>query len=516
MTAALFMLTLALAAPTPPTGLQKGDEFTFVGTVAEAIDRPANRFRRDHALQLRVLVLERHEKWADVAVLTRLTRTEDAVTGALPGVTGNGPGSDRVAPPSVRLDLVRVHADGTVHQLAPLGPLPLKLNTETPARGLPALPLDTFSPSELGVFPPRVPQNNTGESWTVGVAGNRPAETWQVKETQPVNGERCQLLLMNQMSPDWTKPEGGVTSWHRADAVWVSTQDNTARKVHRVIRQRDGRAEAPAAWVEVKYELKDQTHRSGRTYDRARRDVEVAYLAITEAAQLVPDAVKLGPRPFETRLARLDAHLEETDASSPYREVMVAARRAFDAGRRGETAPIAKVSATAPAVEHGAKTLWPEPTQVAPDFKAGTFRLADHRDKPVVLVFFRPGGETGDLALAVANAIDQRYRGKVVVAPLAVFSDVAAGEKARDRLKFTIPVYDGSTAASTYGVETAPRFALIGTDGKVRWAFTGVGAETGFLLREEADRLAPPASPAGAGGTTPAPGPALPPILPRP
>jgi hypothetical protein len=134
----------------------------------------------------------------------------------------------------------------------------------------------------------------------------------------------------------------------------------------------------------------------------------------------------------------------------------------------------------------------------------------------VVLVFFRPGGETAKPAAAIAGALEKRYAGRLRVVPLVVFGDVAAGRAECERQQLTLPVYDGSGAAATYGIETAPRFVLIDGAGKVRWTFTGVGAETGYLLREEADRLADPASPAGAGGTTPAPGPTLPPIVPRP
>src|SRR5205823_6408472 len=163
---------------------------------------------------------------------------------------------------------------------------------------------------------------------------------------------------MNQQSADWEKPAGG-TAWHRADAVWVSTQDGTARKVHRVVRQRDGRAEAPSAWVEVKYELKEQARLGGETYKRARRDIEVAYAALADAALLVPDAARLGPKPFETRLAKLDAHLNECDPASPYREALVAARRALDAARRGVAAPVAPAAPAVVPAGASARPQWP-------------------------------------------------------------------------------------------------------------------------------------------------------------
>jgi hypothetical protein len=513
VTAGLFALTFALGAPPPPAGLQKGDEFTFAGTIAEAVDRPSDRFRRNHALELRVFVLDRQEKWADAAVLTRLTRIDDAVTGAVSGVTGAG--SDKNAPPSVRLEIVRVYTDGSVHLLAPVGPPPLKFTADTPARALPLLPLDGFATAEFGIFPPHPPRNNTGDPWAVAAAGDRPPETWQAKEFKFVTAERCQLLIMNQESTDWAKPVGGQTSWHRADAILVSTQDGMARRVHRVIRQRDGRTEAPTAWVEVKYELKEQTQLSGRAFDRGLRDVEIAYTSLADAAALQPDAIKLGPKTFEMRLSRLDAHLADMEQTSPYREAMLTARRALDAARRGEAVPIAPISTSIPSAAP-ARSSWPEVGQLAPDFRAGAFRLADHKSKPVVLVFFRPAGETTDLSLAIANAVEKRYAGKVLVVPLAVFGDVSTGVKDCDRLKFTLPVFDGSGTANGYGVETVPRFAIIDTAGKVRWTFTGVGAETGFLLKEEMDRLIVPASPNAAGGTNPSPGPGLPPIVPRP
>ncbi len=513
MTAGLLALTFTVAAP-PPVGLEPGDELRFVGTVSEVVRRPPNFFQRDHALELRVLVFDRQEKWADIAVLTLLQRRQDAVGGAVGVVTGSD--ADKDALPSVRLDLIRVHADGSVHLLAPNGPLPLKLNADTPARVLPPIPLDSFAAAEFGIFPPRPPQNNAGDSWAI-THSDRANETWQAKGSEFVNAERCELMLMNQASANWAKPIGGQTAWQRADAVWVSTQDGTARKVHRVIRHRDGIETEPAAWVEVKYQLKDQGQLSGRTFERARRDAELAYMALTDAATLAPDAVRLGPKLFEAKLAKLDAQLEETDRSSPYREAMLAARRTFEDARQGKGIPIQPVTASIGApLATPTRPRWPEAGQTAPDLLTGNFRLAEHRGKPVLLVFFKPGGETAPLALAIAGAIEKRYGGKILVAPLAVFGTVANGKADRDRLKLTFPILDGSKASTTYGVETAPRFALIDSTGKVRWEFTGVGAETGFLLKEQADHLVAPVSPAGLTGTPAATVPVLPPIVPRP
>ena len=511
----LALALLCPAAPPDPTGLAKGDELTFVGTVEEAVDRPGNRFRRAQTLEIRVLVLEKSAAWADVAVLTLLRRTDDAVAGAVGAITGGPP--EKAAPPAARLDLVRVHADGTVHLLLPVGPPPLPLDAKTPARTLPAGPLDSFAPFEFGMFPPRPPRSAPNEPWAVASADpNRPAETWQAQGTDAVTAERCTLLVMNQQHANWAKPVGGQPAWHRADAAWVAL-DGTARKVHRVIKHRDGLATELAAWVEVKYELKVQTPVIGRTFDRYRRDVETAFAAAAEVAPFLPDAVKHGPKLFETRLAKLDAYLKEADASSPYHEAVLAVRRQLDAARRGETvskaapAPIGIGLPAAPKL-----ALWPEPGRVAADFTAGAFRLADSRGKPVVLVFFKPGGETTDLALAVADALHQKHGTRAAVVPLAVWGSAAAGAKDRDRRKLTVPIYDGAQADTAYGVESVPRFVVIDGGGVVRWTFAGVGAETGYSAREQLERLLPAVPQNAPAGTTPTPAPGTGVSTPRP
>ena len=145
--------------------------------MTERVDRPGNRYFRVHDLEVRVFVLEQKETWVDAAVLTLLRRAEDApIAGAAPLVTGVK--RDRsAAPPAVRLDLVRVHEDGTVHLLVPPGPAPVHLAADTPARALPVPPLDAFAPFEFGYFPSQQPAN--GETWSrPSTDPTRPDETW--------------------------------------------------------------------------------------------------------------------------------------------------------------------------------------------------------------------------------------------------------------------------------------------------------------------------------------------------
>ena len=67
---------------------------------------------------------------------------------------------------------------------------------------------------------------------------------------------------------------------------------------------------------------------------------------------------------------------------------------------------------------------------------------------------------------------------------------------------------------SAFGVETFPRFVVLDGAGVVRWVFRGVGAETGYLVCREVEKLlAAPTGAAAPVGTTGPPGP--PPAVPR-
>ena len=478
------LVTLAALAPAAPgPSLERGAEYVYAGTVAEKLDRPGTRFRREQQIEVRVLVLEKLPGRADAAVLTLLRRADAPDRG----------------PPAARLDLIRVHEDGTTHLLLPTGPAPLRLAPDTPAHALPPPPLDTFAPAEFGPFPPR--GRTAQETWTSAEHG-RPDVTWSAGRFDFVNGERCVELCGVQKSATWDRPQGGVTSWERTETVWASTQDGVARRVHRLTRHRDGLAPTPAVEVEVRYELRTQSRLIGPTYTRCRTEVETAYAAGAEADPLIREAARLGPRPFAARLARLDEFLADTQPGTPYREAALGVRRRLDAACRGEALP-APVLAPTPVVAPARRS---EVGQPAPDFRAGEFTLSAVRGRPAVLVFFMPGQETAELSLCVADALAKRYPGRVAVAPLAVFADPALAAKDVEKRHLGVPVYDGSGAVEPYGVETFPRFVVVDRTGVVRWAFAGVGAETGYLVREQVDAvLAPPT--ATAFPAAPPPGP---------
>jgi hypothetical protein len=498
-------LALALCAPgsppEPPPLPGRGEELLYAGTVTEAVDRPGSRFRRSHELEVRVLTLGCRDGAADLAVLTLLRRADDgAVTGAVGPVVG-AKHESALSPPAARLDLVRTRwperPGGATWQretalLAPPAALPLAVGPDTPTRPLPAVPLDTFAPFEFGPLPPLSASRAPREQIVRLSARGRPDEVWKFGPDEVIAGERCARLEMIQHTPDWYAPVGGQTAWLRTDVVWVSARDETVRRVQRVIRQRDG-VGAPGVRIETRYELKEQVNVPGRAYDRRRREIELAYATAAEIAPLLPDAAKHGPRLFEARLARLDQHVREDDAGTPYREAVLAVRRQLEAARAGESAPaiVPPPTVMIPVVP-GPRSEAVAIGKPAPDFQTGAFRLADHRGKPAVLVFFKPGTVTTDPSLAIADALQKRYGGRAAVAPLVVFADPAAGAKDRDRLNLTVAVYDGAAAGRLYGVETFPRFLVVDAAGVLRWAFAGVGPEVGYLVREQVDALLTP------------------------
>ena len=73
------------------------------------------------------------------------------------------------------------------------GPSPLRIDDKTPTRSLPHVPIDAFSASEFGVFPPRPPRDGGREPWTIAVGPSRPNQTWRKTESQFFNAEAPRL-----------------------------------------------------------------------------------------------------------------------------------------------------------------------------------------------------------------------------------------------------------------------------------------------------------------------------------
>ena len=366
----------------------------------------------------------------------------------------------RPTPPAARLDLVRVHADGTVHLLLAGRPAAARARRQDARRARSRPSRSTASPRSSSACSRRAAAIRPGRAVDRRVRRPEPARRDVAGEgTEFVNAERC-TAARDEPAARRTGRSRSAGRRRGSGPTPCGSRRTTAPpgEVHRVIRQRDGIAAEPAAWVEVKYELKEQTRRhrphvrplpAGRRDGVRRRGRGRRRCCRTRRSS--------GRRRSRRGSAKLDAYLERpTPAPRTARRCWPSAGNSTPpagARRRRSTPPrpLPIAAATRPA--------WPEDGAARAGLHApGTFRLADVRGKPVVLVFFKPGSETTDLVARRRRRAARRGTAtRAAVVPLVVFARVAAGVKDRDRLKLTVPVYDGARPETAYGVEIVAR-----------------------------------------------------------
>ncbi len=492
------------AAPQPLEEWSDGLELVYRGEVCEEVRRPAQEFRRVYQLDVQVIVLHRTGKWADVAVVTRVQLRPDVVTQAVEELAGQ----ETEPPPAVvRVDWVRRYVDGTVHQLHPEGMPPLHWSATTPVRPLPPPPVDGVAHFETGMFPPRRPSNlRPDESWTVAAGPQRPPETWRVAGQAYWQGELCDRWEMEQ--PAGSPPEGRAIDWYRQQTLWISLADGIPRQVYRRSVRHDGDRLRPWAVIETRYTLATQTVVAGRQRERIRRDLEVASCALRDAAGNSGRRTTAQLRQLELHRQRLNDCLAESSPGDIYREAVQAALRAVEAARRGETVLPAAVDPPLPA-------RWPAIGETLPDAVWACFPLqetARSGDTPSaapnlrLIVLAHAHGETTELTLAIANALQKLFAKRVTVHVFVGFGDRTHAHAICQRRGWTVPLHDGREVVAALAAETLPRFLIVDRRGAVRWSFCGVGAETGYLLRRELERLLNPsetASPVSPAATTP-------------
>jgi hypothetical protein len=310
-----FALLLAFA-PGQPTDagwelaprLTRGQELVYRGQFEEESNAVGARFRRVYNLETLVFVLDVSPRGADVAVQTVLRPS----------------GSPPTAPGAARLELATMDPKGrvTLRSGAP---------AQVPVQGPPSL-----EPAGFVELPAR--RVGLGHTWEVP-AGRRPPTAWTVEEADIQQGVRCLKLAGVQQSAEWDRPTGTAPAWRRTDTVWLAPRTGTVVRLERTVERRAG-GEGTAGYKSVTtYELQG----GGLTYpdqlgaDR-RREIQQAWQFHQALAQYLPQAGRVGPRPFEALLARIDHHLA-TQPATPYRPAVLAARQRAESGRRGETPP---------------------------------------------------------------------------------------------------------------------------------------------------------------------------------
>jgi hypothetical protein len=220
----------------PAPAFAVGDEIGYSGEVAEESARVDLPYKRAFALDVRVFVLGVNDKTADLAVMTLLRPKADAnVAGAASAVTGVDPAK---SPPAVRLELVRVDAQGRAALLVPGGAPPFLLNDRTPTKPIPPLAPDAPASLELGFLAPRPPKAGDRD-WTIASRG-LPDWNWRLAQSAVRDGAQVVEFVGERQTAKWADPGGLETNWRRTDSLWIATADGLARQFTRTVELKDG------------------------------------------------------------------------------------------------------------------------------------------------------------------------------------------------------------------------------------------------------------------------------------
>ncbi len=108
--------------------------------------------------------------------------------------------------------------------------------------------------------------------------------------------------------------------------------------------------------------------------------------------------------------------------------------------------------------------------------RAGTFRLEEHRGKPVLLEIF---ASWCGACRSAAPMLDEVYRDAaktdVVFIGVSVDDDARAALSAQETWPISYPVaIDDGSVSRDYGVSLLPTFVLIGRDGSIQRVSAGV------------------------------------------
>jgi peroxiredoxin len=438
--------------------LAPGQELVYRGTFTERSLIPGAQHESAYRLEATLFVMEAlaPERW-QVAFLTALTPRSGLPE---PGKAG------QPAPSSVRLDLAEVDGRGRL-RASPAGSL--------------AVPLAGLPTAECGgVVELPAGRVAVGSSWPVAEAG-RPPRTWRVAGTEVVNSTACVKLVGDQQSPDWEQGRADSTAWWRRDTVWVAPQFGIAYRVEREIRRRDPARAQPTYQSVTRYELDGRTTWPGKLFEDRRYEVQQARRFFAEALPLLANPVLYQPQ-LDTLLRKITFHLEDHPAT-PYRQAVLQVQHRIEAARRGEvvvahTGADESPQAAPAALGHRA------PDFLATDLlKKETVRLYQFRGRPVLLVFFNPGTETGRKVLGFAKDLAAREKGLTVLG-LSMAEDEALVRREHDALHLSFPILDGRGLHVTFGVSATPWMVLLDGQGVVRGTYTGWGLPTPGEVRE--------------------------------
>jgi peroxiredoxin len=440
--------------------LTRGQELVYRGSFSEEAGSRVQS-QRSYRFEARYFVLDVQPKGVLLAAQTSLHDRQPS--GTVRDSTARAARLERL-----RLDLTgKVSADPGV-------------SLAVPAEGAPTVEVGAF----LDV--PR-PRPSAGQTWEATEA-DRPVMVWKLVGPESVAGQACVKIAGVQQSDDWDRPRADRQAWRRVETVWLNPRTGLAARVERVIEQREPARTEVARKSVLRYDLDSELTYPGRLAEDRRQEVTQAFAFRDAAAPMLAEPGKYAQQ-LPALQKRIATHLE-THPPTPFREAVLAVKRATDAAARGEVVTPVRHE-TSSAVIKAATVGEPAPDFVATDVNGGSGRLGRWKGKPVLLCFYNPSSYTAAETLRFAQEVQNSLGKYVQVVGLSVSDDAEAVLKQKTALKLTFPILYGSGARGSYGVDATPRIVLIDAAGVVRGAYTGWGHETADEVLAEVRRWLP-------------------------
>ena len=452
-----FVLLIAgvlAAAPPEPAGqlplrLESGQEFVYRGYFVETNARAGARFSRKYDLETCVMVLNSSGSSYDVAFLTvqrpQRAASEEAISTA-------------------RLEKGQVNSLG-------------KLQLQGRRAQWPRIPLEAPPNLESEAFLERPVTVAGGQKWDAAEDGQTTL-SWLVSGVARYQTHQC-LLLVGVAT---------IGEWQREDRIWLRMDSGFAIRMERKIEQRSGEFNS-----QMVLELQSFNPVTTTESERSARRIEInqAQRFADTLDELMLPRGEPDRRGYDTLLEMIDTHVKNR-ARTPYRDAIVDLRRRTVLARNGERPPEPLVIAQR-SVAAGIDEGQPAPEFALADLITGdTIRLNQMRDKPVVLLMFRPTAATARFVLKYADDAAKGYAGKAYVLPLAVDGQPGVVVQLRASLKAKTPVYGGAELAKVFAGSTTPRVVILDKFGTTRLIAAGWGGEYPDIIRKELEKLTGP------------------------
>lgn len=438
----------------------RGQELIYRGSVREQSAGGGVQFNNAWKLETRAFVLDMQNVDAQVAFLTRLVAQRPT----------NADKKDPQTEAALRLDVADI--DGLGRMTVGKGPAP-------------GVTLDGPTAWEWGFVVPSPPGAiMIGKSWTVQEPG-QPERKYRLDGEEIIGSTTCLRVVMDQQSSDWDQPRADTTAWRRRDTLWVMPRLGIAYRVKREIQRREPAHREPTYLLVTEYDMDSSLEYKGHFFEERRREVLETKQFEDNRRSLV--AQQLPPRAYEALLTRMDLYIQKAPPT-PFRDALLRVRERVAANQRGERDTPETPAPVAQRLTIGR----PAPDFVVQDFdKQSTLPLRTWRGKPLLMVFYQPGGGTAGLVLRFAQRLADQHHDLTVVG-FCTNDDVATVKRVAAELSLTFPTLPGKSLLQSYEVAATPRIVLLDADGIVRGKHLGWGPEVAPTLDEELKKIHSP------------------------